>query len=236
VDVSDFVNYGTIISWVVGGVVFVIRLAKDETVIPRWAGTAVIGVVIVLGVLGSSIQTYMYYRHRKVIEKSVDRIVEKPVEKIIKADCPKVKERQPRSIVIPPGARIEGNANAPNSMAAGINTGNMIQGDVPPQFSQSISRENTPIQNDLYETTFDVQVNTNHTFVMQLKARGTYLFGMLKVDKKVPSGSGGVSIVILDERVSPTEGTASLQNVSSGTYFITVQTTKPDKVRLEISS
>ena len=81
--ISDVVNYGTVILWIVAAVIYVARLVRGEVVIPSLlsrilASSIILGVVIALGLIGSAAQVYLYYtKPAKVVEK----IVEKPVDR-----------------------------------------------------------------------------------------------------------------------------------------------------------
>ncbi len=133
---------------------------------------------------------------------------------------------------VPPSVIAQGITNAPNSMAAGINNGAMIQGDAPPQFTVSPVTENVSQANGLYETQFKVQVTTARAIVLHVKASALNLVGNLKIDDERPPGQGGKSFTS-----SGTSGSGYTEedysNIESGGYFLTVQTSQPEKVRLE---
>lgn len=190
--------------------------------------------IAIISLCVSSGAFYYFFRPR-VVEKPVDRIVDRVVDKPVVVPCPEPKRASIPGIKVQSGAHVEGVTNAPNSMAAGINTGTMMQGDVAPQFSQSISQKNALI-GGAYETTFAVQVTTNHTFVMQLKAKGTSMVDGFRVEKHVSPEVWGYSIQMTDVVFGPRSGTANVQNVTSGTYNVTIKTTAPDDVILETTN
>src|SRR5216684_365299 len=183
----------------------------------------------ILSVCMSAFAAYHFFNPRileKIIEKPIDRVVEKQVP----VPCPKPKQST-SGIDVQPGERVEGNANAPNSMAAGINTGTMMQGDVSPQFSTSATR-NEP-KNGKFETTFTVNVTSNHIFTMQIVVTGHYIADFDALPEPA-AGAFGVTSQMLGESVSSTRASGSLQNVSAGRYFVTVTTTQADNVQLHV--
>jgi len=193
-----------------------------------------LGIMIGLMMVSFGFSARGYYRSlhpkivEKIVEKPVDRIVDRVVEKHVPVPCPKPKA----GINVQAGATVEGNANAPNSMAAGINTGTMMQGDVSPQFSRAIIRLNES-KNGMFETAFTVQVTTNHPFVMQIVATGHYI-----ADFRVmpPLAAGAINVNLQNSTISATRASGSLQNVTSGRYLITVVTNQPDNVDLDVSN
>jgi len=200
----------------------------------------------------------------KIVEKPVDRIVDRIVEKQVPVPCPKSKQTcaaqqttntpqrtgsqtpegfdahpadlqaSPPGIAVQSGAHVEGIANAPNSMAAGINQGTMMQGDVTPQFSKSTTRLNEPA-NGKFETTFSVQVTSNHTFIMEILITGKYIADF-QVLPEPAVGAAGVTVQLSNQMISANKASGSLQNVRAGKYFVTVETTQPDKLELNLNN
>jgi hypothetical protein len=240
-DIGDIVNYGTVAMWVVGAALYIGRLARGEAVIPKWlsivlGSNLILGLIIALGLAGSAAQAYFHHKGpnvvEKVVEKPVDRIVERTVEKLVPIPCPKPKHLL-HGIQVQSGAQVEGVANAPNSMAAGINNGSMELGDVSPKFAKRLVTANVPRYGG-FETIFAVQVTSNHTFAMQVTVTGSYVSNF----RAIPDGTGKMAVVanMQGKVVGATGGYGSLQNVSTGKYIVTVQTTQPDKVQLEIGN
>jgi hypothetical protein len=181
----------------------------------------------------SGMAFYYFFRPRvreKIVEKPVDRIVEKQVS--VPVPCPK-RQKANGGIEVQSGSHVEGVANAPGSMAAGINTGSMELGDVSPKFAKNLIAANTP-KNGGFETTFAIQVTSNHIFVMQVTVAGSYISDF-HVTPDV-TGKVVVAAIMQGKAVGPTGGVGSLQSVSAGKYLVTVQTTRPDNVSVDVSN
>jgi len=174
---------------------------------------------------------YYFFRPRireKITEKPVDRVVEKTVERQVPVPCPKTKSMTP-GIAIQKGAQVQGITNAPNSMAAGINTGTMMQGDVSPQLVKSLISENEKETNG-YVTKFAVQVTTNHIFPMQVVVTGKYITNFNAM------GDGDFGSSMMNVMVSPQRGSGTVQNIHSGRFVVTVFTSQPDTIALEVNN
>lgn len=190
-------------------------------------------VLIFGGLAFSGYGFYIANKRPKEITKVVEKPVEKIVEKLITKECPKLApSKAGKALVIPPGTTIQGTTNAPDSMAAGINTGTMIKGDAPPTFKLSKISANVPDGN-VYKTVFELAVSTKHGLLLHLKATSPSLTGPIMVEKKVPpqenDGDGGM---MLEDMGPATNGVATVKvpNLDSGTYIIKVSSTKPDNI------
>lgn len=184
----------------------------------------------------------------KVVEKSVDRIVEKPVEKIVEkvvpAKCPKPLEcpKAQAALVVPAGSNITATTNAPDSMAAGINTGTMIKGDAPPEFSLTPVSEN--IQSGaVFRSRYKLNVVTKRTITLQITARASSLVETIDFEKEPPPppppgqpGPGGDALGPM--MVKPAwqgVATASVSNITTGTYYVTVSSNRAEKIKIDLA-
>jgi hypothetical protein len=62
-DISEIVNWGTLIAWVVGGILYVARLATGERQLHPWvkwlfSSNIVLGLIILAGLVMSGAQLY----------------------------------------------------------------------------------------------------------------------------------------------------------------------------------
>jgi hypothetical protein len=74
-DVSDVVNWGTIVSWVVAFVLWMGRLLRGEVSMPVWldkvfSSNGLIGVVVIAGLLSTGGMMYRNYvmNHERILE------------------------------------------------------------------------------------------------------------------------------------------------------------------------
>jgi hypothetical protein len=187
-----------------------------------------------------AIGLFFYFRKPVVIEKIVEKPVEKVVEKLVPQKCPKAPAcpkpqalaPQP-ALLIPPNTKIEANANGPDSMAAGINTGTMIKGDAPPQMTLTKLSENV-LENGRFRTQFRMVITTQRAFVLYLKATSSSLEGGILWDRdRLDPRQGGYSSTAINVFSGVGYAEEDIENVVAATYTVTLYTSKPDIVKLE---
>jgi len=212
-----------------------IRTGLTMSLSTRWKLVLMIGLVALsLGLSG-----FGFYRslRPRIVERIVDRPVDRIVEKVVPQECPQPKQakgsRQVPGVVIPPGTKIEATTNAPGSVATGVNTGTIIQGDAPPQITLAKLGENVP-ENGQFRTRFRLSVVTRRAFLLYLKATSPSLDGGIGWERdRLDPSQGGYPSSATNVFNGPGYAEEDVENVVAATYTVTLYTSKPDVVNLE---
>jgi hypothetical protein len=111
------------------------------------------------------------------------------------------------------------------------NQGTTNCSDVPPQIVVTKQKENAP-DNGVFTTEFRLDITASKAFSLHVKVSAPNLIGNLKIDDVRPPKQGGMAFQATSKYgVGFTE--MNYSNIESGSYIVTVQTSKPNTVRLD---
>jgi hypothetical protein len=111
------------------------------------------------------------------------------------------------------------------------NQGTTNCSDVPPQITVTKQKQNAP-DNGVFTTEFRLDITTNKAFLLHVKASAPNLIGDLKIDDIRSPEQGGKAF-----QATTSYGVGYMEkdysNVESGSYIVTIQTSKLNTVRLD---
>jgi hypothetical protein len=190
--------------------------------------SAAIYILIVGGFAFSGYGFYLANKRPKerIVEKTIEKPVDRIVDKVVQVPCPTshAKGGSVDGVTIPPNTTITATTNAPDSMAAGINTGTMIKGDPPSQFAITNVARNVATPDGLFKTEFSLQVTTKHPVRLFVKVAAPSLVGDME---------WGQNSLTTRESTGPGFAQRTVLDLYAGTYTVKAYCTKPETVAIQ---